>query len=111
MTGTAEIENLRGAVVGRASHIERDEIAFVLGRDHAGLGFEAQRRGFFRHETGGVAREATGAIAAHFGLAAIGVIVAHAEVGLAIGGFDGEQSISSHAAMAVAEAGDGFSIQ
>jgi len=41
----------------------------------------------------------------------LALIIMAGVVGLALGGLDGEKSVSPHASVAVAEAGDGFSIQ
>jgi hypothetical protein len=49
------------------------------------------------------ASKAACAIAAHLGLSAIGVVVAHFEVASFRGRLNAEQSVSSNAAMAVAE--------
>src|SRR5260221_9217974 len=56
-----------------------------------------------------IAGEAPGAVAAHLGFAAVGVVIAHPEIGARlIGRLDGEQSVGSDPEMPVAKPGDLF---
>ena len=52
------------------------------------------------------AREAARAVAAHLGLAAVGVVIAHPKIRAVLRGLDHEHAVGADAAMAVAEAGD-----
>jgi hypothetical protein len=74
--------------------------------DHAGLRLEGHRRGCAAGHAPGEPREAPRAVAAHLGLATVGIVVAHAEVGSVPGGLDSKQAVGADAAVAVAKAGD-----
>ena len=60
---------------------------------------------------GGEAAEAARAVAAHLGFAAVGVVITETEIRAFRGGLDGEQSVGSDAAVAVAESGDGVGVE
>ena len=95
---------IEGEGVGEA-HVNLDEIADAMADDFAREGFEVNRARLgadFLGETG----EAAGPISAHFGFTAVGVVVAHAEVGGGLGGFDSDEAIGADAAMAVTNLGD-----
>ena len=62
-------------------------------------------------EVGGEAAEAARAIAAHFGFAAVGVVVAETEVRAFPGGLHGKQSVRADAAVAITEGGDGVGVE
>ena len=106
-------EGLSGGVesdgVGEGSglaHSEGDLVAAQGGADEAGGGFEAERAVFGGRELVDEAGEAAGTVAAHFGFAAVGIVVAHAEVGFGFGALDEKDSIGADAAVAVAQEGD-----
>ena len=82
--------------------------------------FRGQRAGdglegdFFQHdfpEMRGEAAETTRAVAAHFRLAAVRIVVAETEIRAFLGGLDGEQPIRPDPAVAVAERGDGVGVE
>ena len=98
--GLVELEVEGGA------HVDAHLAVFKLGRDHAGEGFEADEFEGVAVEVIDEATEAAGAVAAHFGFTAVGIVVAHFEVAAFGGGFDEEEAIGTDAAVAVAEACD-----
>ena len=59
----------------------------------------------------GETRKATRAIAAHLRFAAIGVVVAHAEIGAVARRLDDKDAVRADAAMAIAQARDLFSLE
>ena len=76
--------------------------------DFTGEGFEANGVGEME-EAGAEAGEAARAVSAHFGFATVGIVVAHAEVGLRGGcGFCADEAVSTDATVTVAEACDLF---
>jgi hypothetical protein len=85
---------------------EGDLVAAEGGGDQAGGGFKGDGAVLGGRELVDESGKAAGAIAAHFGFPAVGVVVAHAEVGLGFGLFDEEESVGPDAAVAVAKAGD-----
>ena len=98
-----------GAIVRGVAHGEFDmAVLQKIRTDESGLSFEGNGGLCGAEKPCAVAGETTRAVAAHFGLAAVAVMVAHPEVGTAFGGFDREEAIGSDAAVAVAEMGDGF---
>ena len=90
----------------RFAHAELHAVALKFGADDAGHGFEAHRRQGEIVETIDIPCEAPGAIAAHFGLAAIGIVIAHPEIGSLLRRFYGQQPIGADAAVTIAQAGD-----
>ncbi len=94
----------------RLAHLERDQFADELRADHPGGGFEGQLLERTRRPVG-VAREAAGAVAAHFRFAAVGIVVAHAEIGAVRGTFQEEHAVGPDPAMAIADARDLFAGQ
>src|SRR6185312_13804954 len=71
-------------------------------REYAITGFDGQRRFADKAVIVDIFRHTANAIAAHFRLAAVGVIHAHARVGL-VGGTYKDESIGTDAEMAVAD--------
>ncbi len=92
-------------------HRDADIFTDHVGGERAGDRFEGDTIGDVITEVGGEAAEATGAIAAHFGFAAIGIVVAEAEVCAVLRGFDREQSVGADATVAVAEGFDRLCIE
>ncbi len=74
--------------------------------ESSGDGFEGDDFPGLPEQAGGVAAEAAGPVATHFGLPAVGIVVAKLEVGPVLGGFGSQQSIRPHPAMTVADPGD-----
>lgn len=86
-------------------------MAEEFGSDEAGHRFKAD---FPRNseDSGSEPRETTGAIAAHFGFATVSVKITHSEVGSGgVGGFRGDESVGSDAAVAVAKACNEFALE
>jgi hypothetical protein len=81
-------------------------VAAQGGGDEAGGSFEGDGSVVVGRELVDESGEAARSVAAHFGFAAVGVVVAHAEVGLGFGLLNEEESVGADAAVAVAEAGD-----
>ena len=91
--------------VVRLAHLQRDQLAVQLRADHAGGSFEGklfQRPGGAIRET----RETARAIAAHLGLAAVGVVIAHPEIGPVRRALEHEHAIGPDPAVPVADARD-----
>lgn len=88
------------------AHAEGDLVAAEGGGDEAGGSFEGDGAVVGGRKLVDESGEAAGAVAAHFGFPAVGVVITHAEVGLGFGFFDEEESVGADAAVAVAEAGD-----
>ena len=91
--------NALGEGAGLA-HAERDLVAVQGGRDEPGGSFKGDLAlGGGRDpvdETGEAAR----AVAAHFGFAAVRVVVTHTEIALGIGFFDEKEAVGANAAVA-----------
>ena len=104
--GIGDREGLGWAPVVGFAHAEADLVAVEGGADDACGGFEGDGIEGPVAEEVGEAGEAAGTVAAHFGFAAVGVVVAHAEVGSGLSGFDGEETVCADAAVAVAQGGD-----
>lgn len=62
-------------------------------------------------EVGDEAAEATRTIAAHFSLAAVGIVITEAEIRALLGGFHGEQAVGADAAVAITQRGDGVAVE
>jgi len=92
-------------------HGDADVLADHLGGEGAGDGFEGDFLENDFPEVGGEAAEAARAVAAHFGFAAVGVVVAETEIRAFPGGLHGEQAVGADAAIAVAERGDGVGVE
>src|SRR5690606_5731876 len=74
--------------------------------DESRRGFKGGRIDLSPLEKVDEAGEAARAVAAHFSLAAIRIVVAHAVVAPVLGGLHDEQAIGPDAALALAESGD-----
>lgn len=95
----------------RLGHGDADVVADHFCGQGADDGFEGD---FFQHdltEMRGETTKTAGTISAHFGFAAVGIVVTEAKVGAFFGGFDGEKAICTDAAVAVAEGGDGVGVE
>ncbi|MEN9535045.1 MAG: hypothetical protein RIR37_318 [Verrucomicrobiota bacterium] len=79
--------------------------------ERAGDGFESDAIGNTFAEVRGEAAKATRSIAAHFGFAAIGVVIAESVVRAVLRRFDCQQSVGAYAAVTIAEGFDRLSIK
>ena len=111
MLGIAQSERLPSAVILRASHFKSDQLALQSGRDESGLRFKTYGKWFLWHETRSEPCKATGPIPAHLGLAAVAIVVAHAEIGTPVGRLDGQQSIRANSSVPVTETGYGSAVE
>ena len=87
------------------AHLQGHQVALQFRADHAGGSFE----GNFLKRTGGAVREScetTRAVAAHLGLAAVGIVIAHPEIGAVRRTLEEEDTIRADAAMPVADPRD-----
>jgi hypothetical protein len=93
--------------LGRRGQVDPHLVAHILAGNQSGRSRKmdplrmgpAQRM----NKTGKASR----AIAAHLGFAAVGIIIAHPEIGVRlIGWLDGEQPVGTDAEMAIAKPGD-----
>ena len=111
MRGIAKSERLPSAVILRASHFKSDQLALQSGGDESGLRFKTYGKWFLWHETSSEPCKATGPIPAHLGLAAVAIVVAHAEISSPVGRLDGQQSIRANSSVPVTETGYGSAVE
>src|SRR5689334_11412365 len=91
--------------IARATHLQGDRFALEFRSNHPGRSLE--RNSFERpRRSTREAREATCAVAAHFGFAAVGVVITHPEIGPVRGRLKHEDAVRPDSAMAIAEASD-----
>ena len=91
-------------------HGDAHVLADHFRRQSAGDGFESDFLQDDFPEMCGEAAEAARAVAAHFRFAAVGIVIAEAEIRAIPGRLHGEQAIRPDAAVAVAEGGDGVGV-
>ena len=111
MLGIAESERLPSAIILRASHFKSDQLALQSGGDESGLRFKTHRKWFLGHETRSEPCKAPRPIPTHLGLAAIAIVVAHAEIGSPVGRLNGQQSIRANSSVPVTETGYGSAVE
>jgi hypothetical protein len=111
MRGIAQSERLPSAIILRASHFNGDQLALQSGRDESSLCFKTHGKWFLWHETRSEPCKATGSITAHLGLAAVAIVVAHAEISSPVSRLDGQQSIRTNSSVPVTEAGYGRAVE
>src|SRR5581483_530168 len=94
----------------RVAHVQPNEIALELRADHAGWRFE---RNLFPGlcDFGRKTREATRAVAAHFGFAAVSVVVTHAKIRAVLRLLDQKNTVGADAAMTIADVRDLFATE
>ncbi len=100
----AEVGALVELCVGWRGQVDADVVANVFRGDEAGGRGEVDALGIGAAQGMDEAGEAAGAVAAHLGFATVGIIIAHAEIGVgAVGGFNREHAVGPDAEMAVAK--------
>ena len=92
-------------------HRNADIFAHHFRREGAGDGLEGHPVRDFLQQVRGETPETARAVAAHFRLAAIGIVIAEFEIRAFFGGFDRQQTVRADAAVAVAEGFDGFGVE
>ena len=91
--------------IARLAHLQADEVALEPGADDAGWSLEPkilQRAGDPVGEPGKTART----VPAHLGFAAVGVVIAHPEIGAIRRPLENEHAIRADSAMAIANPGN-----
>ena len=111
MRGIAKSERLPSAIILRAPHFKGDQLSLQSGGDESGLRFKTYGKWFLWHETRSEPCKATGPIPAHLGLAAVAIVVAHAEISSPVGRLDGQQSIRANSSVPVTETGYGSAVE
>ena len=111
MRGIAQSERLPSAIILRASHFNGDQLSLQSGGDESSLGFKTYGKWFLWHETRSEPCKATGPIPAHLDLAAVAIVVAHAEIGSPVSRLDGQQSIRANSSVPVTETGYGSAVE
>lgn len=89
--------------IKRIGHGDADIIAYDVSTEGAGDGFKGDMVRAITSQHGGELSKTASPIAAHFGLTAIGIIIAEPEIGTCLGRLDCEQAVSTNAALAVTE--------
>ena len=111
MRGIAKSERLPCAIILRATHFNGDQLSFQSGSDESGLRFKVHGKWFLWHETRSEPCKATSPIPAHLGLAAVAIVVAHAEISSPVSRLDGQQSIRTNSSVPVTETGYGRAVE
>src|SRR4051812_30727476 len=87
------------------THLKPNEFLFKRRADYSRRGFKRQLRPGPRHSAR-ITGETAGSVPAHFGLAAVSVIIAHPKISPIRGALQHQHAISAHAPMTIANLRD-----